>query len=402
VKFSPDGTKLMVQCSTALLYVLDVSGSSPGIPVKVNGSYTVADNAGWSPDSRWIGFFDNTVTSTTGTTNVYVVDTNGNAAPTPIVLAQSVGIDQTSHGGVWAGSTYFVWEKASYNSAASHYNGSGWLSAVSGPQFAQGGLSPGRSAPGRLAVTAFHSTFISFAYEFATNTTSLEFRAKCAYSPTLALTICPATSSNALYKTFVSNSTTYATFASTTTALWGNLTDLAAVTPTSSLNARLVDGTGTTPANKEIPSSIGYTGFVFAPDDSRLALYSTTQIATLPIASTLSSPTVVSTAVPTGGTLSSGIGFAPTAESMYYIGQQTTAGVNELYWVDLAGSAPAAPRKLNAPLASGTNVTQAGFTADSVYVYYVAGNALYLTDLRSAAATGVQLLSSYTSFDFQR
>ena len=86
---------------------------------------------------------------------------------------------------------------------------------------------------------------------------------------------------------------------------------------------------------------------------------------------------------------------------MFYVGQQATADVDELYWVDLSGSAPTAPRKLNGLLSAGINVTRAGFTADSSKVWYVAGGSLYLVDLPTTGAIGQLVLSSYSSFEFQ-
>jgi hypothetical protein len=155
-------------------------------------------------------------------------------------------------------------------------------------------------------------------------------------------------------------------------------------------------------SNTAIANSGSYTTFRFSQDGSRIGMGYSAQIAASTVSDvSATTPVVISKALPSGGTLTSNFGFSPDNQSMWFIGQQSTASVNELYSVDLSSMPPGAPRKLNAPLGSGTNVSAAGFTSDSAHVFYTVGPSLYVADMFPVTATGRLALSSFDSYAFQ-
>jgi Tol biopolymer transport system component len=97
-------------------------------------------------------------------------------------------------------------------------------------------------------------------------------------------------------------------------------------------------------------------------------------------------------------------GFDFTADSMhvFYIADQDTINVTELYLVDVSGATPGLPVKLNGPLVAGGNVTPSdvAMSPDGNWIAYIADQdvdavtELFLVDLRGPAPTAAAKTSA--------
>ncbi|MGC4065116.1 MAG: hypothetical protein QM784_10815 [Polyangiaceae bacterium] len=164
-----------------------------------------------------------------------------------------------------------------------------------------------------------------------------------------------------------------------------------------------VGGGGTSAASSETPGTVGYVNMKISPDDKWVGWGSTTNVALS--ASNSSILKTVSGTLPTGGTMSSDLQFAPNSKVFSFAGQMDTAGVNELYLVDLSTGTAGTARKANGALVTGTSINASGFTSDSAAVYYQIGkadtSALYLSSAIAKEPQGIQLASKFSAFRFQ-
>lgn len=87
-----------------------------------------------------------------------------------------------------------------------------------------------------------------------------------------------------------------------------------------------------------------------------------------------------------------GFDFAADSTHVYYVADQDTINVTELYYVDVSGATPGVPVKLNGPMVSGGNVapTDVAMSPDGDWISYIADqeadtvSELYLVDLRTS------------------
>jgi len=156
---------------------------------------------------------------------------------------------------------------------------------------------------------------------------------------------------------------------------WANTNKWLAVAPTTSgQSIQWVNPVATPVATVDAPSSDTLGAVLqisYAPNDSWVGLRTGSGVyAAVANSSGIAAPTLLSTALPTAATLTS-FAFAPNSGSVLYLGQQSTSGIDELYWVNLATGTPTAPRKVSLSLASSINVNSPSWSSDSSTIGYL-------------------------------
>lgn len=395
--FSPDGKKLGLIINNHL-FVLDVSGNLPGQLQQVDKGSGITWNSSfgtpWSPDSKSLAYAE--VSNLTA--NVLAVDVTGGVPTVPARVASFSNI----HGIFWMtpkilfgspnlGDTlnYTQMNNGSWSGLLQVGNSS-MLNYTDLIRVAPSGLRfLGTSSAGNT------STYIvepaSGLVSFNSGTYGENF-----YSRDLTLVYFNA----GIYSVGVILGSPIVPSLGNGSAAWANHSNYVVIgPPTAGQSVQWINPAAAPVAIVAVPSSDTLSTIAqmaYAPDDNWLGLRTNLGIYVAGGTDTgIGAPKLASLPLSSGATLMTFM-FAPDSKSLGYIGQQSSSGVDELYWVDLATGTPAAPRKLNAALGTtGFNVTTASWAADSSSLGFVehgptsnAIGVLYIVNVLDAQSTG--------------
>jgi hypothetical protein len=413
-EFSPDGKKFAffagrgTSCDQKWLYVVDVSTATVGNAFRVDKNTGVYSFFGWSPDSKWLAYSELTnATSKLGTK--YLVDVSGSLPGTPVAF-ETDGSLYNSHR--FISPTKFVWLDANYAITYTELSSSGTWEPKTKTTGTCGGGNIGDSRPSGLIMCNIpYNVGGMELYDISSGKMSAVFYGKFSYDYTLIVDYLNPTTAyhdeKGILKLVATNKPLFSTIdlGVRPNAVWANTSNNVYALATSTVNAFHVsvgDGGGSA-ASGEIPSTVGYVNMKISPNDKWIAWGSTTAVA-LSLASG-ANRTIVSKALPASGTMSNNLQFAPNSTVFSFAGQMETAGINELYLVNLATGTVETTRKANGALATGTTVNTTGFTSDSSAVYYQVGtaatSALYLSSAIAQEPQGIQLATKFSAFRFQ-
>jgi hypothetical protein len=416
--FSPNGKKAIfiakhgTSCEQSWLYVVDISTSTVGTPKRVDYNSGISARWNWSPDSRWIAYTEIT-DAPTSTGNRFFVDLSGDSPAVPVAFDTNTLIHNDFN--LWVSPTILTWLDDQYRITTISRNalGTGWnTKQVSdyqcdfGPIFA--------TAPnGRIAcskVVEFTRPAEMRVYDLGSNTFFGPYNGIFSKDLTLAVdyydgrTGGTSTNGQLVRVTSPGGTPINSTLGARLSAVWANTSNSVIVGPTLTLDAityRNIMSSGY--STETLTGSVGLTNVVFSPDDSWVGWGSSAIVAVS--ISPIGERTTISTALPSGGTLTPNIQFSPNSKFVSWTGQMSTASAIEAYVVDLSTGTPGTVRKVNGVLGNGKSVNTTGFTADSDYFYYRVGTepnaTMYISSVIGNAPLGQLLLTNYSSAVFQ-